>query len=174
MSEADHVLPDVLAPGLCVVFCGTAAGSASARAGAYYAGRGNRFWSTLHHVGLTPRELLPREFLTLPSFGLGLTDACKVAYGMDHEIAADAYNIEALEHAIATCAPRMLAFTSKRAAVAALGLRTTGQVAYGPQHRTIGGAPTWILPSPSGVAQRSWSVEPWSALAEAVTGRNPI
>jgi TDG/mug DNA glycosylase family protein len=31
------VLPDVLAPGLRVVFCGYAPGTASARAGAYYA-----------------------------------------------------------------------------------------------------------------------------------------
>jgi TDG/mug DNA glycosylase family protein len=38
------VLPDVLKPGLKVVFCGTAVGNKSARASAYYAGRGNQFW----------------------------------------------------------------------------------------------------------------------------------
>ena len=32
------VLRDVLTPGLCIVFCGTAVGSASARRQAYYAG----------------------------------------------------------------------------------------------------------------------------------------
>jgi G:T/U-mismatch repair DNA glycosylase len=42
-----EVLPDLLRPGLRIVFCGTAAGTASARAGAYYAGPGNAFWPTL-------------------------------------------------------------------------------------------------------------------------------
>ena len=56
------VLPDVLAPGLHVVFCGSAAGAVSARVGAYYAGPGNRSWPTLHRVGLTPRLLAPTEF----------------------------------------------------------------------------------------------------------------
>jgi len=55
------VLPDVLAPGLAIVFCGTAVGTVSARRRAYYAGPGNAFWPTLHRVGLTPRQLLPEE-----------------------------------------------------------------------------------------------------------------
>ena len=37
------VLPDVLAPELRVVFCGTTAGFTSAAASAYYAGAGNRY-----------------------------------------------------------------------------------------------------------------------------------
>ena len=41
------VLPDVLEPGLTVVFCGTAVGATSAQVRAYYAGRGNRFWEVL-------------------------------------------------------------------------------------------------------------------------------
>ena len=45
------MLPDVLPPGLAVVICGTAAGTASARAGAYYAGPGNAFWATLTRSG---------------------------------------------------------------------------------------------------------------------------
>jgi TDG/mug DNA glycosylase family protein len=39
----DDVLPDVLVPGLAVVFCGNAAGKVSAQRGAYYAGPGNYF-----------------------------------------------------------------------------------------------------------------------------------
>jgi len=51
------ILPDVLEPGLHVVFCGTQAGSASARRGAYYAGPGNKFWPVLHEIGLVPVTL---------------------------------------------------------------------------------------------------------------------
>ena len=52
----NDILPDVLGPGLALVICGSAAGTASARAGAYYAGPGNRFWWILAHSGLTERQ----------------------------------------------------------------------------------------------------------------------
>jgi len=60
------MLPDVLRPGLRVVFCGTAAGAKSAQVRAYYAGPGNQFWATLSRVGLTRRRLAPREYGDLP------------------------------------------------------------------------------------------------------------
>ena len=82
-TERRHVLPDVLAPGLRVVFCGTAAGAVAARVGAPYAGPGNRFWWVLHEIGLTPRELRPQEFRELPRYGIGLTDVAKHASGSD-------------------------------------------------------------------------------------------
>ena len=49
-SSIGHRLPDLLLPDLRVVFVGTAAGKRSAELGHYYAGRGNRFWRTLHEV----------------------------------------------------------------------------------------------------------------------------
>src|SRR3546814_6083057 len=55
------VLPDVLAPGLRLVFCGSAAGRKSAELGAYYAGPGNKFWPTLYEIGLTPRHFRPQR-----------------------------------------------------------------------------------------------------------------
>lgn len=82
------ILPDLLSPGLRMVFCGTAASTASARARAYYAGPGNRFWPILHAAGLTPRLLAPAEFGLLTDWGIGLTDVSKTAQGMDREIAA--------------------------------------------------------------------------------------
>ena len=78
-----HKLPDVLTVGLRVVFCGTAAGVQSARAGAYYAGRGNKFWRTVFTVGLTPRLLEPAEFRTVTQYGIGLTDIAKTYSGAD-------------------------------------------------------------------------------------------
>jgi len=82
-APGTYVLPDVLGPGLAVVFCGTAAGAESARRGAYYAGPGNAFWHTLYHVGLTPRQLQPEEYRLVGQFGLGLTDLAKHAAGAD-------------------------------------------------------------------------------------------
>lgn len=160
------VLPDVLAPGLVTVFCGSAASSASARARAYYAGPGNRFWPTLAEVGLTDRRLRPDEFRALPSYGIGLTDLAKHESGMDRELSSAAYDAGALRARIEACAPRILAFTGRRPA--GLFLLEAFGVAlgdYGPQETTLGKTQIWVLPSPSGAARRWWSVEPWTRLA---------
>src|SRR3954464_11234255 len=87
---AAPVLPDVLVPGLKLVFCGTAPSPTSAARGAYYAGPGNRFWDILAETGLTPRRLAPEEYGLLPQFGIGLTDIVKSQSGVDADIARDA------------------------------------------------------------------------------------
>ncbi len=163
MSAAAPILPDVLGPGLRVVFCGTAPGTASARAGAYYAGPGNRFWITLHEIGLTPVLLRPAEFARLPEFGIGLTDISKTASGSDQEVGRRGFDPERLVCAIAAVSPAYLAFNGKNAARGALGR----PVDYGPQPERIGGASVWVLPSTSGAARRFWDIGPWRRLAAA-------
>jgi double-stranded uracil-DNA glycosylase len=165
VSEAAPILPDVLAPGLRAVFCGTAPGTASARAGAYYAGPGNRFWLTLHEVGLTPVLLLPAEFTRLPEFGIGLTDISKTASGSDLEVGRRGVDPERLAAAVAAASPAHLAFNGKNAARAALGL----PVDYGRQPERLGGATTWVLPSTSGAARGFWDIGPWHELAAAAS-----
>lgn len=161
MSSDRHRLPDVLAPGLKVVFCGSAAGSVSARRGAYYAGPGNRFWSALHASGLTPRLLAPEEFATLPAYGLGLTDMAKHYAGADAGIRQGDEDPAGLRAKVLTYRPRVLAFAGKRPARALLG-HSPG---YGRQDARLGDAVIWVLPSPSGAARRWWSLDPWCALA---------
>jgi TDG/mug DNA glycosylase family protein len=72
------VLPDILAPNLDVVFCGTAVGKASASRGHYYSGPGNKFWQLLHEAGFTATRLRPEDDVTLPALGLGITDLVKM------------------------------------------------------------------------------------------------
>ena len=143
------VLPDLLRPGLRLVFCGTAAGRASARAGAYYAGPGNSFWPTLAYVGLTPRELVPSEFELLPDYGIGLTDLCKIRHGSDAEVGTVEFDVDGLHAKVAAAEPER-------------------PVAYGVQDETFGGAEVWVLPSTSGAARGHWDVAPWEELAQAV------
>jgi TDG/mug DNA glycosylase family protein len=155
------VLPDLLRPGLRVVFCGTAAGTASARAKAYYAGPGNRFWPTLHETGLTPMQLDPAEFERLPEFGIGLTDICKVLHGSDAEVGTTEFDVDGLQARVAAAEPAHLAFNGKNAARGVLGR----PVATGQQEERIGGATVWALPSTSGAARGYWDIEPWRELA---------
>ena len=158
------ILPDVLQPGLALVFCGTAAGRRSAEQGAYYAHPGNLFWRTLHTVALTPRLFAPAEFPQLPALGIGLTDLAKHHMGNDDELPRDAFDVAALRERIERHAPRLLAFTSKAAARAALG-RSAG---CGLQEERIGDTRLFVLPSPSGQARGHWDVAHWQALAALV------
>lgn len=168
-DDRPPVLPDVLQPGLGLVFCGTAAGTRSARERAYYAHPGNRFWRAIHEVGLTPRLLAPAEYPLMPGFGIGLTDLSKFHYGNDNELPGDAFDVATLRAKIERFAPRVLAFTSKHAGRAALGR----QVAYGRQATKFGATAIFVLPSPSGQARGSWDIAAWQALAEAVRGQPP-
>jgi TDG/mug DNA glycosylase family protein len=161
-----EVLPDILQPGLRVVFCGTAAGRASAKARAYYAGPGNSFWKTLHSTGLTPTQLSPAEFERLPEHGIGLTDICKVLHGSDEEVGTVEFDVDGLQARIAAAEPANLAFNGKNAARGAL----ERAVDFGPQPEHIGGAAVWVLPSTSGAARRYWDIEPWQELAREVLG----
>ena len=161
------VLSDVLGPGLCIVFCGSAAGAVSARVGAYYAGPGNMFWPTLYRVGLTPRVLAPTEFRTVLRYGIGLTDLCKTESGSDAELSRQTDDAAALSAKIARYEPAVLAFNGKRAARVFLGAETLD---YGEQARCIGGTAIHVLPSTSGAARRWWDETFWRRVADAVRG----
>ena len=80
-------LPDLLAPGLRLVVCGTAAGRASA---AQYAEHGNRFWRVLHEVGLTATLLQPGDYTLLLENGIALTDLVEFSAGMDAALPGNA------------------------------------------------------------------------------------
>ncbi len=155
-------MPDVLRHDLSVVFCGSAAGAASARAGAYYAGKGNLFWPILHKSDFTPRRLAPSEFELLPDYGIGLTDLAKHSSGSDADLPADAYDPEALKRKIMCFRPDILAFNGKRSACAYFARR---QVDYGPQADTVGQTLTYVLPSTAGLARRYWDEDWWRRLA---------
>ena len=157
-----HILPDLLRPGLALVFCGTAAGERSAREGAYYAHPGNLFWRALHEAGITPRRFVPADFPTLLELGIGLTDLAKRHSGNDADLPRDAFDVPGLLAKIERDRPRLLAFTSKTAARAALGRAITG---YGPQPERLGVTEVHALPSPSGQARRHWDIGPWRQLA---------
>ncbi len=158
------VLPDLLKPGLKVVICGTAAGTKSARVGAYYAGPGNQFWSVLHRIGLTPRRLAPDEFRDLLNFGIGLTDLWKEASGPDSEVMQTGPDVESFRSRVLRYSPRALAFNGKSSAAAFLG-RPAG---YGLQPETIGKTAVFVLPSTSGAARGYWDESHWLELARYV------
>lgn len=163
-----YLVPDLLAPGLDLVFCGTALGPASFKARAYYANPGNTFWSTLHVVGLTPERLAPQRYAELLALRLGLTDLNKTEYGSDHELSAGAMDAGSLHAKLRKYRPAAIAFTSKNAASLALGVKAP---AYGRQGTTLEGAVAFVLASPSGRARSFWTLAPWQEAAAFVLER---
>jgi TDG/mug DNA glycosylase family protein len=164
LLPASHCVPDVLAPGLRVVFCGTALGHASAAKKAYYAHAGNFFWRTLHAVGLTPHRIAPGDYMHALAHGIGLTDLCKRHFGNDVDLPGEAFDVRGLRAKIEKYQPKFLAFTSKTAAAIFLGTPTSA-IALGLQLETIGATRIFVLPSPSGQARIFWREETWRELA---------
>ncbi len=167
-KRSGHLVPDLLAPGLDLVFCGTAPSPASFKARAYYANPGNAFWATLHAVGLTPERLAPQHYRELLTWRIGLTDLNKTEYGSDHELSAHAMDAASLHAKLRKYRPAAIAFTSKNAASLALGVKAP---AYGSQSDLLEGATVFVLASPSGRARSFWTIEPWQAAAAFVMER---
>lgn len=159
------VIPDVLEPGLPLVFCGTAPSRASMEARAYYAHKGNLFWPTLFAIGLTPRLMAPSEYALLPGLGLGLTDLNKTEWGADSDLSRDAYDVAGLKDKLRRFRPRCLAFTSKTAAGVFLGRRV---VVTGRQPETFEGVILLALPSTSGRARGYFDLAPWREARDLV------
>jgi TDG/mug DNA glycosylase family protein len=162
-------LPDQLQHGLRLVFVGTAASQRSADLGHYYAHPGNRFWRTIHAVGLTPRLYQPHEFPALLELGIGFTDMCKHGAGMDHEALKAGVDVAAFVAKMRRYRPVTVAFTSKKAASLFYG-RPTTRIALGRQPPLDDFPAVFVLASPSGAASGAWSVRPWRELSECVGG----
>lgn len=165
-AVAADILEDLLRPDLRLVFCGTAASTRSAAIGAYYAGPGNKFWRTIHAVGLTPRLMAPRDWRSLDAFGIGFTDLAKRHSGMDRDLPPGAFDAGRVRALIERHQPDLLAFNGKTAARVFFG---RARAEYGPQRDFIGRTAIWVLPSTSGAASGAWRIDPWLAMAQALS-----
>ncbi|CAL9369897.1 MULTISPECIES: G/U mismatch-specific DNA glycosylase [Streptomyces] len=143
-------MPDVVADGLRVLFCGINPGLMTAATGHHFARPGNRFWPALHRSGFTPRLLPPSEQRELLSYGLGITNVVARATARADELTAEEYREGGRELAVkvARLRPRWLAVLGVTAYRAAFDDRNAK---VGPQVRTIGESRVWVLPNPSGL-----------------------
>lgn len=142
-------LPDLLAEGLAVVFCGINPGLQAAASGHHFAGRGNRFWQTLHLAGFTDRRLRPEDDHLLLDYRCGLTSVVERPTARADELSTAEFlaAANALEQKIARYRPGCIAFLGK-VAYGTLAGRTA--VSWGRQPETIHGSAVWVLPNPSG------------------------
>lgn len=144
-----HVLPDILADDLDVIFCGINPGLRAANAGHHFVGRSNRFWKVLHLAGFTPDELSPEDDHRILAYKCGLTTAvARPTAGADELAKADfVAGSRVLTAKIERFAPRYIAFLGK-AAISAI--QQQPNIPWGLQPTSFGGALAWVLPNPSG------------------------
>lgn len=144
------LLEPIVAPNLQVLFVGINPGLRSAEVGHNFARPGNRFWGALHAAGFTPRVLRPEEDVTLPEYGLGITNIAPRPTRAASELTPEELRAGAdeLERLVRRLQPRLVAIVGVTAYRTAFGRR---QAALGLQEDTIGGRPVWILPNTSGL-----------------------
>ncbi|VVN92076.1 G/U mismatch-specific DNA glycosylase [Pseudomonas fluorescens] len=142
-------LEDILAEGLSVVFCGINPGLLAAARGHHFAGRGNRFWRTLHLAGFTPEEVRPENDRSILEYQCGLTAVVARPTARADQLSAQEFTAAAVsfEQKIARYAPLHVAFLGKAAYV---GLSGQKVIQWGRQAQTFCGAAVWVLPNPSG------------------------
>lgn len=146
----DRTIPDLIAPGLKVLFCGINPGLYSGATGLHFARPGNRFWPALYAAGFTNRLLHPRERHELLEAGYGITAIVRRTTATAAELTDEEYRKGriALERKVRKYSPRWLA-------VLGIGAYRVGfdkpKATIGPQEERIGTTGIWILPNPSGL-----------------------
>lgn len=150
LAAADKLVPDVIAPGLTLLFCGINPGLYTAATGHHFARPGNRFWPTLHDAGFTVRLLHPSEERELLALGYGITNVVERASAVADELSADEIVAggKTLQRKVKRYRPRWLAVLGVGAYRVAFA---KPKAVVGPQPDPIGETRVWVLPNPSGL-----------------------
>lgn len=143
-------VPDVIGPGLQILFCGINPGLYSAAIGHHFGRPGNRFYPALFGAGLTSKLFSPFEDQDLPALGLGITNFVERASASADELTPVELTAggQTLLAKVGKYQPKILAILGVGAYRAAFA-QPKAQV--GPQAEMIGGARLWVLPNPSGL-----------------------
>lgn len=161
-ADTGDTLPDLLRPGLHVVFVGINPSLYSVARGHYFARPGNRFWpcfsrsrlSVAARRALNVDTLLPEHDRTLPDHGFGFTDLCKRATARAGDLAPNelAEGVEALAAKLAQHKPKIACFhgmTGYRHVQRALAA-VSSDATLGLQPLRIGTTRCYVVPNPSG------------------------
>ncbi len=146
----NRTIPDLIGPGLHVLFCGINPGLYSGATGDHFARPGNRFWPALHAGGFTDRLLSPWEKHLLLTSGYGITALVRRATATAAEL-----NDEEFRAGRRSLTRKVRRYSPRWVAVLGLGAYRAGfgrpRAVAGQQPERIGSARLWVLPNPSGL-----------------------
>src|SRR5438105_686824 len=169
IAAKKKTVPDLIAPGLDVLFCGINPGLYTAAIGHHFGRPGNRFWKVLHLAGFTPRELSPFEELELLRHGCGVTNIVNRATARADELAPEDLirGSARLRRTVRRWRPQTLAvlgmeayrtaFGKRRVADAACVRGTTGATRPRERHEAASGQSSQAGRARQTVAPRSMS-----------------
>src|SRR5712692_6547743 len=149
-EAAGKTVPDVIAPGLRVLFCGINPGLYTAAVGHHFARPGNRFWPALHASGFTGRLLAPFEERELLEMSFGITNVVARATASAAELTPADFikGGRLLRNKIRRFQPKFVAVLGVGAYRVAFA---QPKAVVGVQKELIHGARVWVLPNPSGL-----------------------
>jgi len=150
LAAVGSTVPDLIAPGLSVLFCGINPGLYSGATGHHFARPGNRFWPALHAAGFSDRLLAPWEEHLLLERGFGITNLVARATATAGELtgAELVAGRRRLERQVRRTAPKWVAVLGVGAYRTAFG---RPRATVGRQSESLAGANLWVLPNPSGL-----------------------
>lgn len=150
IEAAGKTVPDVIGPGLQVLFCGINPGLYTAAVGHHFARPGNRFWPALHQSGFTNRLLSPFAECELLSLQLGVTNVVARATGAASELTKEDFikGGRRLRAKVRHYCPRVVAVLGVGAYREAFA---RPKATIGEQAERIENARVWVLPNPSGL-----------------------
>jgi double-stranded uracil-DNA glycosylase len=150
LAAAGKTIPDVIAPGLSVLFCGINPSLYSGATGHHFARPGNRFWPTLHGAGFTDRRLAPWENSELLRHGCGVTNLVARATASADELTAEEL-VAGRSRLLAKVKRYSPRFVAVLGVTAYRGAFERPKATLGLQSESLGDVALWVLPNPSGL-----------------------
>ncbi|TJY70791.1 mismatch-specific DNA-glycosylase [Arthrobacter sp. CAU 1506] len=156
LSFQNALVPDLLGPGLRLLFVGINPGLWSAATGSHFARPGNRFYPALAAAGITEYPIRAGDGMAeedrnhLIARGVGITNIVPRATARADELEADELRTGArrLEGMIEELGPRVVAVAGVTAYRVGFG---QPKAQLGRQPERITGAELWAVPNPSGL-----------------------
>lgn len=149
-------VPDLVGPGLKLLFVGINPGLWTAATQTHFAHPGNRFYPALRLAGIIDRDISRSDGMTdadrayLVSRGIGNTNLVNRATARADELTADELRVGRvrLEEFVATHHPVVVAIAGITAYRTAFG---RPKARLGEQPEGLDGARLWVVPNPSGL-----------------------
>lgn len=152
----DRTVPDLVGPGIRLLFVGINPGLWTAATGAHFAHPGNRFYPALHAAGLTEHRMQVSEGMAasdhrhLVERGMGITNLVQRATAR-----ADELNRDELVAGGRRLVKKVAAWKPRVVAVVGIGAYRTGfskpKSSAGRQPDQMSGADVYVLGNPSGL-----------------------
>lgn len=152
----DHEVPDLLGPGLRLLFVGINPGLWTAAVSTHFAHPVNRFYPALLTAGIISEPVSAADGMTdadrarFVGRGLGITNLVTRATARAAELTSDELREggRRLERLVVERRPRVVAVAGITAYRTAFGLP---KAVSGRQPEPLGGAELWVVPNPSGL-----------------------